>query len=198
MLGHISVMSFPGAVAIPRSWITLATLLLLSNIPQAPQTTPRTNTDKQESHIKRGHPIVFGLILFFALIEGCITAWLGESLLCLTWDDTDEQYPDSTLTTTTPTALTETESVSYFSSLGGLLFSPLDTSLSSSSTLDLSSFPSLPTVSSLLSRKSTVALTGAFLLSCSNGANLLVGSSGLPVLLPTLPLLMVETVHPTV
>jgi hypothetical protein len=122
-----------------------------------PKISHKTNTNHQESHIKRGHPIVFGLILFFALIEGCITAWLGESLLCLTWDDTDEQYPDSTLTTTTPTALTETESVSYFSSLGGLLFSPLDTSLSSSSTLDLSSFPSLPTVSSLLSRKSTVA-----------------------------------------
>ncbi|WWC70638.1 uncharacterized protein I206_104589 [Kwoniella pini CBS 10737] len=28
------------------------------------------------SHIRRGHPIFFGLLLFFALIEGCITAWL--------------------------------------------------------------------------------------------------------------------------
>ncbi|WVR06244.1 hypothetical protein IAU60_003274 [Kwoniella sp. DSM 27419] len=27
-------------------------------------------------HIKRGHPIAFGLLLFFAFIEGCITAWL--------------------------------------------------------------------------------------------------------------------------
>ncbi|WVQ96829.1 hypothetical protein IAU59_003936 [Kwoniella sp. CBS 9459] len=27
-------------------------------------------------HIRRGHPIAFGLLLFFALIEGCITAWL--------------------------------------------------------------------------------------------------------------------------
>jgi hypothetical protein len=64
----------------------------------------------------------------------------------------DDQSPDSTLTTTTPTVLTETESVSYSSSLGGLLSSPQDTSLSSSSTLDLSSFPLLPTVSGSPSR----------------------------------------------
>ncbi|ORY31397.1 hypothetical protein BCR39DRAFT_571331 [Naematelia encephala] len=29
-----------------------------------------------ESHVKRGHPIFFGLLCFFAIIEGCITAWL--------------------------------------------------------------------------------------------------------------------------
>lgn len=44
-----------------------------------PKISHKTNTNQQESHIKRGHPIVFGLILFFALIEGCITAWLGMS-----------------------------------------------------------------------------------------------------------------------
>jgi hypothetical protein len=33
----------------------------------------------QEPHVRRGHPIVFGLILLFALIEGCLTAWLGMS-----------------------------------------------------------------------------------------------------------------------
>jgi len=27
-------------------------------------------------HVRRGHPIIFGLLAFFALIEGCITAWL--------------------------------------------------------------------------------------------------------------------------
>lgn len=32
----------------------------------------------QEPHVRRGHPITFGLILLFALIEGCVTAWLGE------------------------------------------------------------------------------------------------------------------------
>ncbi|TYJ57409.1 hypothetical protein B9479_001949 [Cryptococcus floricola] len=30
----------------------------------------------QSSHIRRGHPIFFGLITFFAIIEGIITAWL--------------------------------------------------------------------------------------------------------------------------
>ena len=39
-----------------------------------------TKTNKQEPHVRRGHPIVFGLILLFSLIEGCITAWLGMSL----------------------------------------------------------------------------------------------------------------------
>jgi hypothetical protein len=36
------------------------------------------HTDYQEPHIKRGHPIVFGLILLFAFIEACLTSWLGE------------------------------------------------------------------------------------------------------------------------
>ncbi|WVQ80583.1 hypothetical protein IAT38_002688 [Cryptococcus sp. DSM 104549] len=30
----------------------------------------------QATHIHRGHPIFFGLLCLFALIEGCITAWL--------------------------------------------------------------------------------------------------------------------------
>ncbi|GFZ45366.1 hypothetical protein JCM24511_03092 [Saitozyma sp. JCM 24511] len=29
-----------------------------------------------EPHIRRGHPIFFGLLLLFAIIEGSITAWL--------------------------------------------------------------------------------------------------------------------------
>lgn len=28
------------------------------------------------SHIRRGHPVLFGILAFFALIEGCITSWL--------------------------------------------------------------------------------------------------------------------------
>ncbi|KAL5495103.1 hypothetical protein ACEPAI_565 [Sanghuangporus weigelae] len=29
-----------------------------------------------DSHIKRGHPILFGLIVFFAIIEACLATWL--------------------------------------------------------------------------------------------------------------------------
>jgi hypothetical protein len=46
-------------------------------------TPTQTNTDKQETHVRRGHPVIFGLILFFALIEGCITAWLGTFIFPL-------------------------------------------------------------------------------------------------------------------
>ena len=65
---------------------------------------PQTNTNQQESHIKRGHPIVFGLILFFALIEGCITAWLGtfsilletvHILMAVSRFNSDDNYPNN-------------------------------------------------------------------------------------------------------
>lgn len=29
-----------------------------------------------DSHVKRGHPVVFGLIVFFSIIEGAIATWL--------------------------------------------------------------------------------------------------------------------------
>ncbi|PAV22073.1 hypothetical protein PNOK_0203000 [Pyrrhoderma noxium] len=29
-----------------------------------------------DAHIKRGHPVIFGLIVFFAIIEGAIATWL--------------------------------------------------------------------------------------------------------------------------
>ncbi|KAF8517666.1 hypothetical protein JB92DRAFT_2809819 [Gautieria morchelliformis] len=29
-----------------------------------------------DSHIRRGHPILFGLLLLLAIVEGCISAWL--------------------------------------------------------------------------------------------------------------------------
>ena len=42
-----------------------------------------------EPHVRRGHPIVFGLILLFSLIEGCITAWLVSQF------NSDDNYPNN-------------------------------------------------------------------------------------------------------
>lgn len=57
-----------------------------------PPPSPYTDTTLQDQHIQRGHPILFGLLLFFALIEGCITAWLGEFLA--SWLRVDRQSAD--------------------------------------------------------------------------------------------------------
>ncbi|RSH79358.1 uncharacterized protein EHS24_001400 [Apiotrichum porosum] len=44
-----------------------------------------------DQHIQRGHPILFGLLLFFALIEGCITAWLVASY------NNNDSYPSPSI-----------------------------------------------------------------------------------------------------
>lgn len=47
--------------------------------------TRKQRSHTQDSHIRRGHPIFFGLLMFFAFIEGCDTAWLGEQFSSLQW-----------------------------------------------------------------------------------------------------------------
>ncbi|KAF8581604.1 hypothetical protein K439DRAFT_1647847 [Ramaria rubella] len=34
-----------------------------------------------DRHIRRGHPILFGTLMFFAIVEGCISAWLTARYL---------------------------------------------------------------------------------------------------------------------
>ena len=33
---------------------------------------------KQDTAVRRGHPILFGLLLLFGIIEGATTSYLGE------------------------------------------------------------------------------------------------------------------------